>query len=234
MSLIRLQVVAEGRTEQEFVRTTLANHLGQYGISTVARCALTSSQSSRKYTGGVSSYGKLRNDIIKWLKEDSGHDARFTTMVDLYALPTDFPQYEISRTIADPYMRVSMLENAMASDIGEPRFIPYIQLHEFEALLFVDPMKLCDEYFDDEYVQKARELVDQKAKLPSRNPELIDGGNTTAPSKRIIQCIPPYQYNKAISGPRVAAAIGLQALRAACSHFNEWLNKLEALQQQIA
>lgn len=72
-----------------------------------------------------------RGDIRQWLKEDGASDARFTIMFDLYGLPTDFPGYEDAKGESDPHRRVSALEQALGRDISDPRFIPYLQLHEF-------------------------------------------------------------------------------------------------------
>lgn len=46
--------------------------------------------------------------------------------------------------------------------------------------------------------------------------EHIDDGPTSAPSKRIIRLIPAYEGRKATVGPRVAADIGLPAIRSKC------------------
>ena len=60
-------------------------------------------------------------------------------MFDLYALPADFPGYAEARREVDPYGKVRILEDALGNDIADRRFIPYIQLHEFEALILADP-----------------------------------------------------------------------------------------------
>ena len=75
------------------------------------------------------------------MMEDQSTDARFTTMFDLYRLPNNFPSYETSSSIQNPYQRVRILEDALRTDLSDPRFIPYIQLHEFESLLLSDPEK---------------------------------------------------------------------------------------------
>ncbi len=59
------------------------------------------------------------------------------------------------------------------------------------------------------------------------NPELINDGKFTAPSKRIIKEIP--EYDKVNAGPLIVEKIGLDVLRRGCPHFNEWLTKLEDL-----
>ncbi len=37
------------------------------------------------------------------MKEDKSADARFSMMVDLYSLPTDFPGYDDAMTSMDPH-----------------------------------------------------------------------------------------------------------------------------------
>lgn len=60
----------------------------------------------------------------------------FTTMFDLYALPNDFPGYSEANSIGDRYERVLSFEKAFSKAVASERFIPYIQLHEYEALVF--------------------------------------------------------------------------------------------------
>ena len=125
----------------------------------------------------------------------------------------------------DAYHKIELLERRFAEDIDDMRFVPHLQLHEFEALLFSDIRCLQSE-FPAAAKQVAR-LQDSTASFES--PELIDDGPDTAPSKRIIAEIPAYQGLKVSAGPRVAASIGLTILRSRCTHFNGWLTRLEAL-----
>lgn len=224
MSIIRLHVTAEGPTEQSFVKKVLVPHLANFQVFADGRSVLTSrdNKAAREYRGGLVSYTKAKADIIDWIKEDDAAECRFTTMFDLYALPDDFPGYGEARNVSDPYKKIELLEHSFAKDIGDRRFLPYIQLHEFEALILADPRKLDWEYLDHaDSINNLLSLVDGK------NPELMNDGPTTAPSKRILKEIP--EYHKPTAGVAVAAQIGLPALRSKCHHFNEWLTKLEQL-----
>ena len=58
-------------------------------------------------------------------------------------------------------------------------------------------------------------------------PEDINDSPHTAPSKRILAAMPGYQ--KTFHGPLIACDIGLDAMRAACPHFDHWLKVIEAL-----
>lgn len=223
--MIRLHFVVEGQTEETFVNQTLAPHLARLSVFSDARCVATSRKRGVKYRGGGNSYEKVKNDIARWMREDRGADARFTTMLDLYALPAGFPAYESAPALNDPRRRVNAIESALKEDIGDWRFIPYIQLHEFEALLLSNPQKLAVQFHDSE--AGIRRLADMASRYSS--PEMIDDGVETAPSKRIIAEIPEYSGRKASAGPVVANHIGLDALRSHCEHFGEWLNELERL-----
>ena len=159
------------------------------------------------------------------MKGDRNPDARFTTMFDLYGLPRDFPGYDEARALTDSYERVSVLEGALGEDISDHRFIPYIQLHEFEALLFSCPRKLETQFY--ERGDEIQQLIEMASAFDS--PELIDDGCDTAPSKRIISKIPEYERRKVSAGPIVAEKIGLSTLRSECRHFGEWIDRLESI-----
>ena len=225
--MIRLHIIAEGQTEEEFVNTILTEHLGYFNISTDVHCITTKRTRTKVFRGGLPSYQKIKKDIIFWLRQDKHPEARFTTMCDLYALPNDFPEFEEAQKISDPYERVEQLENALFQDINDSRFIPYIQLHEFEALILSEPIKL-EERFPD-YQSEVKKLVSLCQSFES--PELINDGKQTAPSKRIIQAIPRYEGAKVSVAPLMAQKIGLENIRQKCPHFNQWIERLENLSQ---
>jgi hypothetical protein len=223
----RLNIIAEGQTEEAFVHAVLLEPLAERQVYVAVRCVETSRDKRRGkiHRGGLLNYQKARGDLHRWMKEDQNPDAHFTTMFDLYALPPDFPDFDEAGHCPDPYQRVAALEVGFGQDIDHPRFIPYIQLHEFEALLLSDPAK-----FDWEFIEH-QAAIDRLVTMCGAfaSPELIDDGAETAPSKRIIKEIPEYEGRKASAGPLTAAKIGLATLRAKCRHFNDWLGRLEAL-----
>jgi hypothetical protein len=229
---MRLHITAEGQTEERFVKQVLSPYLGERAVWADARSVLTSKnkRACHSYRGGWrsgSAYPTVKKDICAWMKEDRNRDVRFTTMFDLYGLPEDFPGYAEAGTAPNSYQRVMILEKALAADINgelnDKRFIPYIQLHEFEALILADPQQLEWEFL--EHDRPIRRLVDMVAR-EGGNPELIDDGENTAPSKRIIAEIAEYEGRKATSGPLVAAKIGIPTLLQRCRHFGEWVEGL--------
>ncbi len=222
---VRLYFIVEGQTEEAFVKRVLAPHLARKRVWAKVRCVMTSHKHGIKYRGGFRKYATPKNDVYAWITEDQNPDARFTTMFDLYALPSDFPGYTRAPRTLSPYDRVKVLEDALEDDISDLRFILYIQLHEIEALLFSNPWELLSQFPDRE--RAIQRLVAAVSKFDS--PELINDSPDTAPSKRIIKEIPQYEGSKVSAGPVVAEKIGLSTLRTKCRHFAEWLDRLEAL-----
>jgi hypothetical protein len=168
----------------------------------------------------------MRRDIVNTLKSHCEHDESFTTMIDLYGLPTDFPgKATQNHSPSNPTLYVEALEEAFGIDIGDRRFIPYIQLHEYETMLFADPdaFRIAFENCDNAIEQ----LMTIARSVPSI--EHINDGQTTAPSKRIIDLIPRYQGLKPSAGPDIAEYIGLTVIRAKCAHVHAWLTRLEGL-----
>lgn len=227
-ALIRIHVLAEGVTERSFIERVLCPYLLEKTNQSVyvdSRCVLTSKdlRNGRVYRGGLTSYVKVKNDLKRWLREDASGNVRFSTMFDLYALPNDFPGFADASRMSDPYERVEFLENAFMNDIGDTRFLPYIQLHEFEALIFVDPLKLKELYLNNDAA--VENLVEIAGTFDS--PEKIDNGVETAPSKRILKEIP--EYDKVFAGVETVQSIGVDKLMASCKHFSEWVNKLSLI-----
>lgn len=221
----RLYVFAEGPTEQTWAGSVLNEHLWHREIQVHPVLIANSRKKQQVYRGGMRKYVQMKNDIVRFLTQNPGRDVFFTTMIDLYALPGDFPgRAEAERNRNRPYDSVAVLERSFSDDIDDPRFIPYVQLHEFEALLFVDPG-----YFRGLFDCGDRQLQNLTAISQQTQPELINDKYETAPSRRIIEQIPEYAVSKSTAGPLIAEAIGLQRLRAGCPHFNDWLTRIEAL-----
>jgi len=223
-NFIRLNITTEGQTEFGFVKNVLSKHLRPFEVFCKVRSVLISKQHKKR--GGMTSYLKVKKDIQQWMKQDNSADSRFTTMFDYYALPNDFPGYSEAQTINDPYNKIACIENAFAEDLNDYRFIPYLQLHEFEALLYSDLDILLLEYEN-----KSKEIKILKhvlSKFPyNNNPELINDRIESSPSHRIISLIPEYQ--KSSSGSLLTDLISIDVIREKCKHFDGWLTKLELL-----
>lgn len=225
--MTRLNLVVEGRSEQNFALHLLIPYLSRGNVFARARQVETSRNKRKNiiYRGGVLNYQQVKKDLERWMREDQNPEVYFSTLIDFYRLPSDFPGYNGIGCFNDPYDKIKCLEQAFDQDMSHPRFIPYIQLHEFEALLLCDPSKFDHQYLNhDTQIKSLQEMVSG-----FESPELIDDGTETAPSKRIIKEIPEYAYQKAVASQIIAENIGLDMMRSKCPHFNRWLEKLEAL-----
>jgi hypothetical protein len=228
-------MIVEGQTEETFVRDVLAEHLASFQVYANARRVETGRRRAargggggrRIYRGGMTTYQKARNDILRWLKQEERSPGTYvTTMFDLYALPEDFPEFQHASAKPTPELRVRALEDALREDIGFARFIPYIQLHEFEAMVLADPKMIAPQVERKQTDPGIRQLVALAEATP---PEEIDDGEQTSPSKRIIGLFPEYAGRKSSAGPMIVMAIGLPQVRHRCPHLDYWVTQLEAL-----
>ncbi len=224
--MARLYLFAEGKTEQAFADTVLKPHLAEFAVYLHRPVLRKHSEKKGDHRGGGRKYAPMKHDILCFLLQEKSGDVFFTTMIDLYAINADFPGLEDAEKLRHtPEKRVEFLEESFARDIGDPRFVPYIQLHEFEAYLFADPT--CFTLFYDHHEKQIAAL--QAITDGHATPELIDDGQHSAPSKRIILEIPDYEDAKAAEGPQMAELIGLNVIRAKCPDFAAWLSRLEKL-----
>ena len=224
----RIIALVEGKTEQTFVRDVLAEQLGEKGIDIKASWV-----GKPGHKGGVGEYHRAKMDIIVFLKQD--RDIICTTMFDYYGMPGSWPGRLQAKTENIPYeQKAHLIEDGLSKDIAEEmgqsfnpaRFIPYIQMHEFEAILFSDVDILAEVLVTAKEPDMAtvesglRDIVEQ---FP--NPEQINDDPASAPSKR-IQAIAPH-YRKVLDGNFAAQKIGLELMQRKCPLFRRWLGRLE-------
>ncbi len=219
--MTRLTIIGEGPTEQAFCNKVLTPALIEKNIYPHNALILKSG-------GGIVTWGALKNDINNYLKHDQS--VIVTTLIDYYGIEKKhlFPKWDEAHAIVDKNERISMLEQGMLEDIDEKlryRFIPYIQLHEFEGLLFSN-IDAFDNYFEKEKFKNYEYL---KETVKVANPEMINDGKTTAPSKRLEQIIK--SYKKPLHGSDLAEEIGLKTIREKCPRFNNWFESLLALEK---
>lgn len=212
----RLIIVCEGPTEQEFCNYVLSPHLASFEIEVSAPVV-------KKSNGGIVPWYSLRTQILNHLRETG---AVVTMLVDYYGIKEHmgFPGWSESLLIPNKTERINFLIEKMRQDVSDDvrfRFLPYIQLHEFEGLLFCDINSFRAIFNDDE----AEFAKIESAINEFDTPEDINNSPNTAPSKRLLDAIPG--YNKILYGRMLAESIGLDIIRSKCPMFNEWLTKLE-------
>jgi len=213
--MIRINIVTEGRTEEQFVNRVLFPYLIDKEIIITPRNIEIGTN-----------YQRLKFNVEQWLKEDK--TTWVTTMIDLYGLNEEFPGYREHRH-QQPYDKVQAIERAFKNEIDRLeldnyRFIPYFQLHEFEAYLFSDTNNL-ETWLSLDY--KFRPGTFQLIRNAFQTPEHINDSILTAPSKRILNIVP--SYSKVADGNLIAEDIGIDNIRRECIHFNNWITQLENL-----
>lgn len=209
----RLFIVVEGQTEEAFVKELMAPYFIQNGIYDVRPVII---QTSKGHKGGFVNYEHLKNDILRLLKSQ-GQDVVVTTFVDFFRCP-ELPNQKDIEALPSHIKRVEEMGKSISDDINDWRFIPYIQLHEFEALLF-SAVNGFEIYFEDQVSNEIQGIIDS-----FDNPEEINSSPETAPSKRLIRIIP--YYDKVIYGNIVALEIGLPTILARCPRFRGWIDCL--------
>lgn len=216
----RIIIICEGETEKEFCSTILSPYFITKGI-------YIHSPLIKKSSGGVIKWDQLQKQVLLHLKNDP--TAYVTTLIDYYGLykKHNFPKWREAEQQVNKNRRMEIIEQGMHQDIEDSyryRFIPYIQLHEFEGLLFNDISVFYQQIPPDELigVQELKRTFDQ-----FKNPEMINNNRETSPSHRLERII--LGYNKIVYGNILAEAIGLDRIREKCPRFSDWLGKIEGI-----
>lgn len=222
----RLIIIGEGQTEQAFCNDVLQDYFNARGI-------YIQNPTIKKSKGGIVSWVELKKQIENHLKQDTS--VVVSLLIDYYGISSkhQFPNWAEALTIVDRNQRMTAIEQAMLEDIEgnmRHRFIPYIQLHEFEGLLFSDKQIFDnsfdpDEFNDYQYLQETLDTFD--------NPEEINDSRETAPSKRLERIIRGYKSEKEnlkiFYGTLLAQAIGLNTIMKKCPRFHHWISTLELI-----
>lgn len=217
-----IKILTEGLTEILFVNEVLKPYLDERGV--LVRPFLL------QEGGGIIKYPRAKKQILNTINSDPS--CFCTLLVDFYGLRKDWPGREDADSQANRHMtylkKAETVEKALFGDICEQlgssfnpsRFIPYIQMHEFEALLFSDTIVWAEEKISDQL---------EKIKRPFSCPEKIN--DKTSPSRRLGGVFEKYgqKYKKINDGIIAAKKIGMTKMRSACPHFNKWITKLENL-----
>lgn len=214
----RIIIICEGPTEQAFIKTNMFATFIQKGIHLQTPVIKASK-------GGIVKWSQLKEQIEIHLKSDT--DAIVTTFIDYYGLYSkyEFPGWNDAHTIQDINDRLDSLENYMLKNIDKKlqnRFLPYLQLHEFEGLLF-NELSVFIEQIPNKDILKMEEL--KKIFVDFPNPEMINNSKETSPSHRLKRII--NGYNKIVYGDILSEAIGLERIRNKSPRFNNWLKKME-------
>lgn len=201
--MTRVAILVEGRTEEAFVNRILAPALHRAGV-----------YPQPIPIGGNVTVDRLASDMSK-----------FVWSFDFVTSLVDFYGFRDKGSDSREDLEARIREAAIAKinrPLDDSRIFPYVQLHEFEALLFSDASAFSVLPY------AANDVVDALLSIRSRfgNPEDINDSRDSAPSKRIQNLIPRYRK---VAGARLAERIGLEKIRAECPGFAAWVARLHSL-----
>ncbi|HZT28660.1 MAG TPA: DUF4276 family protein [Bryobacteraceae bacterium] len=222
--MTRVKVVVEGPTEEAFVRSVLAEALWPSGVSLTPIVLGVPG-----HKGGAANYARVKKDLLLHLKQD--RTAYCSTMLDFYGLGEGFPGMPLPPGLPN-IAKVTRIEEAIKAEIcklipdfrPDVRLLPYLQLHEYEGLLFSDPPAFARALAQPQLAQTFQDVRDG---FPT--PEDINDNPATAPSKCVLRVF--RSYNKVLHGTIAARGVSIDAMRRECPHFRGWLAQLEALRQ---
>lgn len=209
----RLIFIVEGDAEQHFINRHLVDYLSKKfpGMGMHAQKITTNRQLNKK--GGNVSYVLFQNELRRTAAQGN---VMITTMLDFFRIPNDFPGYSTDVRTID--VMESNIRTDCSAIIAPQFFLPYIQKHEFEALLFAN-LSGFSNILDAKGLNQVTKIVKDCG-----SPEDIDGGPDTAPSKRLESI---FDYKKVADSLLVMSDVSIDQLRCSCPRFDEWVGRLE-------
>lgn len=210
----RVIFIVEGDTEISFIQKCIMPYLYQKGFTNPMNAQKIITNRKKNKKGGNVAFEYLKNDIERVA---ATRNVLITTFLDFFRLPTDFPGYTTDS------LKIEQIEEAVRKNISSivdrANFLPYIQRHEIEALMYTNMDGFNYVVDKEESLNKLKEIINQYA-----NPEDINSGSETAPSKRLMKIFP---YQKTTDGEIILEALPIDDIRSKCPRFNEWLENLE-------
>ena len=178
-------IICEGPTEVRFIKNVLAPSFGNRSLFLYPVTI-----GSQRKRGGNVTFDRLYMNVRRQLYNN--RQSYCSTLVDYYGLDSKFPGVEMASTMSNLSAKANAVAEGLVAALSgtieqDPllRFIPYIQMHEFEALMFSDPADFADALGQPDL---RNDFVEIRQKFET--PEHIDNSPFTAPSKRILALYP--------------------------------------------
>lgn len=220
----KLVFIVEGDSENEFVNRLIRPYLVSKGIPDYHIESIMITMSGGGH--GFNNIEHLKNTIKPVLFRSD--QPVITSFVDHYRLNSEkkLPGYEECAKETDVERKLTRMEEklqeAIQSICAYRFFIPYIQRHEFETLLFADPVQGFD--LEDEKIKQ--EVIELCNAFPS-----IEDINSTpegAPSVRLQNIYEKHnkRYNKGADAVDIAELTTMDKILEKCPRFKSWIDKL--------
>ena len=211
--MIRVCIVCEGQTEVEFVKNCLAPYLMSHQV--LAFPSLLQSPSGNHRGGRVTV-----ERLVRFMSHQYHQTDRITTLVDFYGFQDRNGR---NRAQLEADIRAGVAKSTTGYD--ERFVLPYVQMYEFEGLLFTNPEAF--KCVQDGWNEQSHAALKQ-VRQAFASPEDINDSRETAPSKRILSIFEVGAYSKTEHGPLIAEAIGIDAIRGQCPNFDAWVTQIQA------
>lgn len=213
-----VNMLVEGITGHQFIGQVLKPYLMNFEVLVVPTIVKTRHTHRGTWErGGAPPYHIFKKRLTELLRNQT----RTTTMMfDLYGLPDDFPNQNVS-TGSAPRTAAVDIQNGIRDDLGRPaNFIPFVVRHEFEAFVFVSDTELP-------FIIGAsgrQRLHFERVCSQFACPEDIDDSPVSAPSKRLVEIFP--DYNKVVHGIAAVKGIGMETIMERCPHLRAWVQRI--------
>lgn len=194
--MVRLGISVEGLTEERFVKQVLYPYLQSQNIYVTA-----------VNMNGAVSIARICRELRKLV-----HNFDYiTTLYDFYGFSGKSAS-DTKESLEDK------IKNCIQEDL-QYKVIPYVQMYEFEGILFSKPEILSNVLSGSDLEIWANSILSSF----NDNPERINNSPQTAPSKRLESNT---NYKKTIHGAEIANLIGIDSIRSKCSGFDSWIQGL--------
>ena len=199
-----LAISVEGPTEVNFVKHVLIPWLKQTNPNVFIK-------EISLMRGGIS----LSSVRKEWKKLT--HGKQYDKVTSLY----DFYGFDNKGGCKDNKSLQKLILDDL-SNFQKKKIIPYVQMYEFEGLLFSEPMEIGNILADDNAGIWANTVL----KGSRKGPETINNSYATTPKHRLEENT---NYIETTHGHLIAKAIGIEKIKEECPNFKEWVEILEKL-----
>ncbi len=219
-------MIVEGATEERFYKKTLQHYYidghGNYRCYfRVVQMPNQRNTTSRVHKGGAISFARSVEQVQRFIRQAS-HAELFVLVYDYYGLHPTFTDHLPAQPSALPD-RIAAIRQRFEAEINEAKFRFYLQVHEFESLLFSGPEHIAEHFNAPKSLPTLLSVLDEA----NGNPELINNHRETAPSKRLARLYPG--YGKVTDGIPLASKIGVERMRERCGYFHQLCGQIDGV-----
>lgn len=218
-----LYIIVEGPTELEFINRILIPYFNSKGITSHIQGIIITMSGGGHGFNNIKHFANTIKPVLNYNNEPI-----ITTLIDYFKLnsETKLPGFLECSKNQPTDKKIECLEGKLNDIVQAIKlynyFIPYIQKHEMETLMFANP----EDGFSLENVKIKNAVLEICKQYP--NIEDINGSEIGAPSKRLeaIYKLNNKKYEKIIDGIDIAEFTGIEKILEKCPRFRNWIENL--------